>query len=57
MNTTTISFGCPASSCTQSHRAVMEESGHDRAETACKSCRNNIVAKTRDGRVVETEVL
>jgi len=57
MNTTTISFGCPASSCTQSHRAVMEESGHDRAETACKSCRSNIVAKTRDGQVVETGVL
>ena len=57
MSTTTISFGCPASNCNQSHTAVVKESGHDRAETACKSCRSNIVAKTRDGRVVETEVL
>jgi hypothetical protein len=57
MDTTTVSFDCPASGCSKSHTAVVKDEGHDRAETACSSCRNNIVAKTRDGTVVKTEVL
>lgn len=57
MNTTSIKFGCPASGCARTHTAIIKQSGQDRAETACASCRNRVVAKTRDGDIVSTEVL
>lgn len=57
MNTTTVTFGCPPSGCGNQHTAVVKSSGHDRAETACHHCGNNVAAKTRDGKVVKAEVL
>lgn len=57
MNTMTVEFTCPASGCRRSHTAVVKAKGQDRAETACAGCGNRVVAKTRDGKLVETEVL
>lgn len=55
MNTTSVTFQCPSSGCSNSHTAVVKDSGHDRAETQCYSCGNVVVARTRDGEVVEIE--
>ena len=57
MSTTTISFNCPSSGCTNQHTAVVTDDAHDSAETMCKDCKNRVEAQTRDGQVVEMEVL
>jgi len=57
VDTMTVSFGCPSSGCANQHAAVVAADSHDRAETLCKDCSNRVVARTRDGRVVETEAL
>jgi len=56
-NTTTISFRCPPSGCPNQHTAVVNNDDCDRAETMCKDCKNRVVARTRDGQIVKTEVL
>jgi hypothetical protein len=57
MTTTTVKFSCPHGSCRKRHSAVVRSSGHDRATTSCAGCANNVAVKTRDGSIVETEVL
>lgn len=57
MNTTSVTFQCPSSGCSNEHTAVVKASGHDRAETHCYRCGNQVVAKTLDGKIVETEVV
>ena len=57
MNTTSVSFHCPASGCGDTHSATVAAEGHDRVETHCYTCGNDVVVKTRDGTVVETGVL
>jgi hypothetical protein len=54
--TTSVTVSCPSSGCGNSHTVVVSETGHDRAETVCKSCMETIVVKTRDGSMVSTEV-
>lgn len=54
--TTSVTVSCPSSSCSNRHTVVVDDSGHDRAETVCKDCCNRVVVKTRDGSVVSTEV-
>jgi DNA-directed RNA polymerase subunit RPC12/RpoP len=53
--TTSVTVQCPSSGCGNSHTVVVDDSGHDRAETVCKACGNRVVVKTRDGSVVSTE--
>jgi len=55
--TTSVTVQCPSSGCGNSHTVVVDESGHDRAETLCKDCGNRVVVKTRNGSVVSTEVV
>ena len=55
--TTTISFVCPSSGCTNQHTAVVNNDDCDRAETMCKDCKKRVVAQTREGQVVKTEVI
>lgn len=56
-STTTISFVCPSSGCTNQHTAVVNNDAHDSAETLCKDCKNRVEAQTREGRVVKKEVI
>jgi len=57
MNTTSVSFSCPTDDCGDTHSATVRKDGHDRAEEHCYTCGNNVVVKTRNAEVVETEVL
>jgi ribosomal protein S27E len=54
--TTSVTVSCPASGCTNEHTVVVDDAGHDRAETVCHRCGETVVIKTRDGSVVSTEV-
>jgi len=56
-STTTVDYGCPASSCYESHTAVVKQDGMDKATTTCKSCRSNILCKTRNGDIVTVRVM
>jgi len=56
-STTTVDFGCPSSGCYESHTAVVKTDGLDKATTTCKSCRSNILVKTRNGEIVTVRVM
>jgi len=56
-STTTVKYGCPSSGCYESHTAVVNNDGLDRATTTCKSCKNNILVKTRNSEIVAVRVM